>query len=174
MSAHSQPSPAAARRSSSSLRRTRARNEQNTWPRMVSSYLWKIGRVASSALAVRKMSSTIQRSRYQGGLQRGEPGIGAQHIGAVEQRIEGDAERVDLEAAAGGELEEAAIAAIADEALVAAAQGGFEGSKDGPALGLVLLRLGLVAADDVAAAPRLAIGTEAGAHHILEQKIGGV
>jgi hypothetical protein len=90
------------------------------------------------------MSSTIQRSRYQGGLQRGEPGIGAQHIGAVEQRIEGDAARVDLEAAAGGELEEAAIAAIADEALVAAAQGGFEGGKDGLALGLVPLCLGLV------------------------------
>jgi hypothetical protein len=40
------------------------------------------------------------------------------------------------------------------------------------ALGLVVLRLGLVAADDVAAAPRLAIGADAGSHHLLDQKIG--
>ena len=31
----------------------------------VSSYLWKIGRVASSDFAERKMSSTIHRSRYR-------------------------------------------------------------------------------------------------------------
>src|SRR6516225_8532697 len=101
MSAHSQLCPAAARRSSSSLRRTRARNEQKTWPRMVSSYLWKIGRVASNALAVRNVLDHPALAVAQRGLQRGEPGIGAQHIGAVEQRIEGDAARVDLETAAG-------------------------------------------------------------------------
>ena len=78
----------------------------------------------------------------QHGLQWGERGIGAQHIGAVEHGIEGDAARVDLKAAAGGELEEAAIAAIAHKALVATVQGGFEGSEDGVTRGLVLLRLG--------------------------------
>jgi hypothetical protein len=56
-------------------------------------------------------------------------------LGAVEQRIEGDAARVDLEAAAGGELQETAIAAVAPRlregrlALIAAAQGGMEGGE---------------------------------------------
>jgi len=48
----------------------------------------------------------------QGGLQRGEPGIGAQHIGAVEQRVERDAARVDLKAAAGGKLDPTSAVSI--------------------------------------------------------------
>jgi hypothetical protein len=35
------------------------------------------------------------------------------------------------------------------------------------------LRLGLIAADDIAAAPRPAVGAEAGAHHFFDEEIGG-
>ena len=69
--------PAAARRSSSSLRREdRAGGEQR---------FGGAEDVLYPALAV-----------AQGGLQRGEPGIGAQHIGAVEPRVEGNAARPRL------------------------------------------------------------------------------
>ena len=53
----------AASRSISSLRSTRARKVQKMWPRMPASVLWKIGRVASSAFAVLKASSTAKRLR---------------------------------------------------------------------------------------------------------------
>src|SRR5262245_13705706 len=49
----------AATRSSSAFLSTSARKLQNTWPRMVPSSLWKIGRVASRCLAVRKVCSTV-------------------------------------------------------------------------------------------------------------------
>ena len=85
--------PAAARRSSSSLRREdRAGGEQR---------FGGAEDVLYPALAV-----------AQGGLQRGEPGIGAQHIGAVEQRVERDAARVDLKAAAGGKLDPTSAVSI--------------------------------------------------------------
>jgi hypothetical protein len=51
--------PRAAMRSSIALFSTRARKLQNTWPRMVSSSLWKIGRVENRCLAVRKVCSTV-------------------------------------------------------------------------------------------------------------------
>jgi hypothetical protein len=38
---------------------TGARKLQNTWPRTVSSCLWKIGRVAKRCLAVRKLCSAV-------------------------------------------------------------------------------------------------------------------
>jgi hypothetical protein len=38
-----------------------ARKLQNTWPRMVASHRWKIGRVSRMDLAVRMTLSTIQR-----------------------------------------------------------------------------------------------------------------
>src|SRR6516225_5937163 len=49
----------AAMRSSSAFFSTSARKLQNTWPRMVASSLWKIGRVESRCLAVRKVCSTV-------------------------------------------------------------------------------------------------------------------
>ena len=51
--------PSAAIRSSSAFFSTSARKLQNTWPRMVSSSLWKIGLVESRCLAVRKVCSTV-------------------------------------------------------------------------------------------------------------------
>jgi hypothetical protein len=45
----------------------------------------------------------------QDGLERGEFGVGAQHVDAVEEGVEGDAARVDFEAAPGFEGEKAAI-----------------------------------------------------------------
>ena len=57
--------PSAAMRSSSTFFSTSARKVQNTWPRMVSSSLWKIGRVANRCLAVRRSAplSTAACSR---------------------------------------------------------------------------------------------------------------
>jgi len=63
MRCHSSRLRQTARRSISSLRRTRARKVQKMWPRMPASVLWKIGRVASSAFAVLKASSTAKRLR---------------------------------------------------------------------------------------------------------------
>ena len=64
ISAHSKRWPAFDRRRSSSLRRTRARKLQNTWPRIVRSFWWKIGRVVSSDLTSRKTFSTRHSSLY--------------------------------------------------------------------------------------------------------------
>jgi hypothetical protein len=58
---------------------------------------------------------------------------------SVEEGVERDAARVDLEVAAGGAFEEAAIAAVADQALVAAAQYLRDSVEDGLALGAFLL-----------------------------------
>jgi hypothetical protein len=57
---HDPSRPRASIRASSSALSTRAKRLQNTWPRMVSSSLWKIGRVVSRCLAVRKICSTVQ------------------------------------------------------------------------------------------------------------------
>ena len=56
---HEPERPSAEIRSSSAFLSTSARKLQNTWPRMVSSSLWKIGRVESRCLAVRKVCSTV-------------------------------------------------------------------------------------------------------------------
>src|SRR4030042_1553179 len=63
-SAHSNFSPCASRRASSSLRKTNARKLQNTWPRIVSSHLWKMARVSKSVLAARNISSPIHNCLY--------------------------------------------------------------------------------------------------------------
>src|SRR5262249_24803238 len=55
----------AAMRSSSAFFSTSARKLQNTWPRVVASSLWKIGRVESRCLAVRKVCSTVHNCLEQ-------------------------------------------------------------------------------------------------------------
>ena len=53
--------PSVAMRSSSSFFSTKARKLHDTWPRMVSSSLWKIGRVANRLFEVRNARSTIHK-----------------------------------------------------------------------------------------------------------------
>ncbi len=52
----------------------------------------------------------------QDGLERGKLGVGAQHVDAVEESVEGDAARIDFETTTGFEAEKAAIAAVAHQA----------------------------------------------------------
>src|SRR5262249_61532639 len=80
---------------------------------------------------------------------------------------------IDLEAAAGLELEKGAITAVADQALVAPAQRYCASGADGLALCGVLVGFGLVATDDRAAEPGFAIAVNAGADELLDEKIGG-
>src|ERR1019366_10754985 len=70
-SAHSSFHSLRAKRSSSSLRNSSARNEQNTCPRIVSLHLCKIGRVSSSDFIERKTSSTIHNCLYFSATSRG-------------------------------------------------------------------------------------------------------
>src|SRR5215468_1542196 len=109
----------------------------------------------------------------QGGLQRGQLHGDPDHVDAIVERVERDAPGIDFEAAAGSGLEETAIAAVAHQALVAAAQCFVETGQDGLAVGGVLLGFGLVEADDVAPAPGFAVGIAAGAVHLLDEQIGG-
>ena len=109
----------------------------------------------------------------QGGLQRGQLHRDPDHVDAVVERVERDAPGIDFEAAAGFGLEETAIAAVAHQALVAAAQRLSERGQDGLARGGILLGFGLVEADDVASAPRFAVGVAVGAVHLLDEQIGG-
>ena len=109
----------------------------------------------------------------QDDLERGELGVGAQHIDAVEEGVEGNAARVDFEAAPGFEAEKAAITAVAHQAFVAAGERLGESRNDGGTFGGILMRLGLVATDNVAAAPRFACGVDAGADDLLDQQVGG-
>src|SRR6516162_1794897 len=104
-------------RSSSSLRNSSARNEQN---------MAANGRVvfvkdrAGSEQRLGRAKDVLDHPAVavaQGDLQRGQFAVGAQHVDAVKERVEGDAAWIDLEAVAGAELEEAAIAAVADETL---------------------------------------------------------
>jgi hypothetical protein len=93
----------------------------------------------------------------QHGLQRGDAGVGAQHEDAVVFRFFRQLARVDLEGGTGGArslagaAEVAAVSRVADERLVALAELLLEAGNDGLAVGAVPLRLGLVAANDVAA-----------------------
>src|SRR5215831_10282350 len=109
----------------------------------------------------------------QGGLQRGQLHRDPDHVDAIVKRVERDAPGIDFEAAAGSGLEETAIAAIAHQALVAAAQCLVERGQNGRALGGVLLGFGFVEADDVASAPGFAVGVAARAVHLLDEQIGG-
>src|SRR5262245_3660360 len=58
--------PSAAMRSSNSVLSTRARKGQNTCPRMVSSSLWKIGRVVNITLASFRNSIPIAKEGHHG------------------------------------------------------------------------------------------------------------
>jgi hypothetical protein len=64
ISAHSKWWPIFKRRRSSSFRSTNARKLQNTWPRIVRSRWWNIGRVSNSDLTSRKTLSTRHNSLY--------------------------------------------------------------------------------------------------------------
>ena len=59
--AHSTVILASAQRSKSSLWRRRARNEQNTWPRMAASEEWKIGRVSKLAFGALRYRELVSR-----------------------------------------------------------------------------------------------------------------
>ena len=64
ISAHSKRWPACDKCRSSSLRSTIAKKLQNTWPRIVASLLWKIGRVSNSDLTSRKTLSSCHNFFY--------------------------------------------------------------------------------------------------------------
>jgi len=64
ISDHSNCCSFAPRRWSSSLRSTRARKLQNTWPAILASFWWYIGLVSKSDLTSRNTRSTRQSSLY--------------------------------------------------------------------------------------------------------------
>ncbi len=84
------------------------------------------------------------------GLERVEIGIGAQYEDAVELLLLLDLVGVDGEALAADRFEVAAKAGIADERLVALGELALQRGHDRGAIGGVLLRLLMVAANDVA------------------------
>ena len=87
------------------------------------------------------------------GLAGGDARIAAQHEEAIEAGFVSRLAGVDLEgAAAAGGAQVAPIGGVANQRLVAALELPVERLDDGAAIGGILLRLGLVAADDVAAA----------------------
>lgn len=83
-------------------------------------------------------------------LKRIETGIGLQHKDTIEAGIRLGLGQVDGKMARAGGLEKAAIAGIADQRFVAAAELAGKAGEDGLALSRILLGLLLVAADDVA------------------------
>jgi hypothetical protein len=83
-------------------------------------------------------------------LQRGQPGVGAEHEQAVETGVRLDLGRIDGEPLALGCAEEATKAGVANQGLVALGELTFESDEDGgPGLG-ILVRLLFVAAQHVA------------------------
>src|SRR5580692_4378907 len=88
----------------------------------------------------------------QNRLQRGDARIGAQHEDAIEARFVGELAGIDLEGSATrGGAQVAAIGRVADQRLVAALELLVERLDNSAPVGGILGRLGLVAADDVAA-----------------------
>src|SRR5215210_576021 len=83
-------------------------------------------------------------------LQRRDPGIGAQHEDAVVARLVGELADVDREGLLGGRAEVAPVGGVADQRLVAPLELLLQGGHDGLAISGILLRLGFVAANDVA------------------------
>src|SRR6478735_2724170 len=107
--------PNAAMRSSSAFFSTRARKLQNTWPRMVSSSLWKFERV--------------------------EIGVGAQHEDAVEPFLLLDLIGVDREVILADRLQVASITGVADQRFVALCELPLQCGYDRSAIGGILRRL---------------------------------
>ena len=92
------------------------------------------------AFAVRKICSTrpqlaIGERDHKAGKRR----VGAQDVEAVETGVLGDAGRIDLEVAGARRGEEALVAGIADQLLVALLQLGLEAVEDGGPHGDVTL-----------------------------------
>src|SRR4051794_18614697 len=97
------------------------------------------------------MLDRIDIAEAQARVQRGETRVGPQHEDAVIASLVGELAGIDLEGAAvGGGAQVAAIGGVADQRFVAALELLIEPGDDGLAIGSVLGRLGLVAADDVA------------------------
>src|SRR5215208_6807161 len=86
----------------------------------------------------------------QDGLERRDPGIGAQHEDAIVARFVRQLAGINLERLLGGGAQVAAVGGVADQRLVAPLQLLVEGGDDGLAVGGILGRLGFVAADDIA------------------------
>jgi hypothetical protein len=125
------------------------------------------------------------------GGERVEIGIRAQHEDAVEAHVLGNLGAIDGEVALADGLEEAAIARVADQRLVAPLELALEGGYQGRPVGRVLLRLLVIDADDVAPpaehhrlgavvallAPRLALHRQRherhliGEHHLAHQLV---
>ena len=82
-------------------------------------------------------------------LQRGDLGIGAQHVEPVKARVLGDPRLVDGEMLGRDGLQITAEAAVADERLVALGELGAQPAEDGLALLGVAAGLGEIPADDV-------------------------
>ena len=154
--------PSAAIRSSSAFFSTSARKLQNTWPRMVSSSLWKIGLVESRCLAVRKVCSTTTACS-RAWPRAGEVGIGAQHKDAVELVVLRDLVGINREVLVADRLQVTAVAGVADQRLVALGELALQRGDDGSTIGGVLLGLLMIAADDVAST---------GQHHGLGLVVG--
>jgi hypothetical protein len=86
----------------------------------------------------------------QHGFERVEIGVGAQHEDAIELLLFLNLVGVDCEVLVADRLQIAAVAGIADQRLVALRKLTRERGEDRGAIGGVLLRLLMVAADDVA------------------------
>src|SRR6195256_2505190 len=142
--------PSATMRSTSAFFSTSARKLQNTWPRMVSSNLWKIG-VESRCLAVRKsLLHHPQLLVAEHGFEWVEIGVGTQHEDAVELLLLLDLVGVDREVLVADRLQVAPKAGVADQRLVALGELALQRGHDRGTVGGVLLRLLAVATDDVA------------------------
>jgi len=101
--------------------------------------------------APEQLLDALQFAIAQHRLERIEAGVGSENEDAVEARVLGDPRLVDRETHL-GRLEEPPVAAVADQRLVAGLERLAQAGHDRLPVGGVLLRLGPVAADDVAAA----------------------
>ncbi len=117
---------------------------------MVSSQRWKMGRVASSGFA-KQLLHHPQLLVLQCHLGGSEVGVGAQHPLAVVARFAAHRLLVDDEALALAR-EVLAVAAVADERLVALLELLAQRRQDDRTVRLVLALLGLVETDHIAAA----------------------
>src|SRR3982751_271089 len=88
----------------------------------------------------------------QNGLERRDPGVGAQHEQAVIARLLGNLADLDREGLLRGRAQVAAVGGVADQRLVAPLELLIERRNDRGAVGGVLLRLSFVPADDIAPA----------------------